>query len=211
MTSKELKESLGQTSKIVVDLHISLNNANRLFENKYENEDEVKKHGFFKHHYYQLWFILSIQLSKLLSNSRTQKFNFNKLLSRLETEDLDKEILTCFELNQSKPFVKVYKSKTEMCSDIQRLKEEILEHYQTIEKVLKSRDTLYAHRDPNSKPQELKLEDVEELVAVCCDIYNSLNGGIYDTFTNFKRTIDWNIDYVLKECSHSRALKKRGK
>jgi hypothetical protein len=68
---------------------------------KYENEDKIKSHGFFRHHYYQLWFIISIQLSKLLTTSKNQKYNFNKLFDRLEKEEHNDDILNLLAQNKN--------------------------------------------------------------------------------------------------------------
>jgi hypothetical protein len=58
MTTQELNDWFEQSAKIITDLHICLNNANRLFDFKYENEEWIKKHGFFRHHYYQRFGLL---------------------------------------------------------------------------------------------------------------------------------------------------------
>src|SRR5688500_18450299 len=119
MTTEELQDWFKQTAKIITDLHICLNNVNRLFDLKYENEDKIKKHGFFRHHYYQLWFIISIQLSKLLTNSKNQKYNFNRLFDRLEKEELDDNILQLIAQNKHKHFTAVFKDKNQLIEKIE--------------------------------------------------------------------------------------------
>ena len=188
MTTEELKDWFEQTAKIITDLHICLNNANRLFDSKYENEDKVKKHGFFRHHYYQLWFIISIQLSKLLSNSRNQKYNFNKLLDRLEKEELDDNMLQLIAQNKHKLFTAVFKDRNQLIEKIKFYKKEIKDYEVTIKKIITSRDTLYAHRDPQANPQDLNLKDAEKLISLCTDLYNSFKGGIFDVYFKFERT-----------------------
>ena len=153
MTTEELNDWFEQTAKIITDLHICLNNANRLFDSKYENEDWIKNHGFFRHHSYQLWFIISIQLTKLLSNNKTQKYNFNKLLNRLEQEKLDENILHLIDQNKNKSFSAVFKDKEEMLNKIQFYRQQIKDNEDTIKKFIVSRDTLYAHRDRNATLQ----------------------------------------------------------
>jgi len=201
MTTDELKDWFDQTAKIITDLHISLNNANRLFVSKYENEEWIKNHGFFRHHYYQLWFIIAIQLSKLLSKSKNQKYNFNKLLDRLQNENLDENILQLIEQNKSKPFTAVFRSKEEMFEKINAFRQEIKDNEVIIDKLVKSRDTLYAHRDRQAQPQDINLQDAEKLITLCTNIYNCFRGGIFDVYFNFTRTVDWDIDFILKQAA----------
>lgn len=201
MTDKELKDWFEQTAKIITDIQISVHNANRLFDKKYENEDWVKKHGFFRHHYYQLWFILSVQLSKLLSSSRNQRYNFNKLLDRLENEELDEELTKLIERNMNIPFSAVFRSKDEMFDKIKSFRSEIKDNEETIKKLVASRDTIYAHRDPNAKPQDISLNDVERLTDLVKRLYNCFRGGFYDVSFGFDRTVDWDIDFILKQAA----------
>jgi hypothetical protein len=209
MTTEELQDWFEQTAKIITDLHICLNNANRLFELKYENEDKIKNHGFFRHHYYQLWFIMSIQLSKLLTNSKNQKYNFNKLFDRLEREELDANILNLLAQNKNKRFTAVFKDKNQMIEKIDFFRKEIKNNETTIAKFKASRDTLYAHRDKDAKPQNLTLKDAEHLIYLCRDIYNCFRGGIFDVNFEFTRTYDWSIDYILKQSAYAYTNKIR--
>jgi hypothetical protein len=201
MTDKELKDWFEQTAKIITDIQISVNNANRLFDKKYENEDWVKNHGFFRHHYYQLWFILSVQLSKLLSSSRNQRYNFNKLLDRLENEELDEELTQLIETNKNVPFSAVFRSKDEMFDKIKSFRSEIKDNEETIKKLVTSRDTIYAHRDPDAKPQDITLSDAERLTDLVKRLYNCFRGGFYDVSFGFDRTVDWDIDFILKQAA----------
>lgn len=199
MTNKELKDWFEQTAKIITDIQICVNNANRLFDKKYENEDWVKNHGFFRHHYYQLWFILSIQLSKLLSSSRNQRYNFNKLLDRLENEELDEDLTNLLETNKNISFSAVFRGKDEMLDKIQSFRSEINDNQEIIKKFVTSRDTLYAHRDHDAKPQDITLSDAETLTDLVKRLYNCFRGGFYDIDFGFDRTVDWDIDFILKQ------------
>jgi hypothetical protein len=211
MTTEELKDWFEQVAKIITDLYISLNNANRLFDNKYDNEDWIKNHGFFRHHYYQLWFIITVQLNKLLVDSKNQKYNFHKLFDRLENEELDEHILQLIEQNKEKRFSAVFVDRTQMLEKIDHFRKEIKNKSDVIKKFKTSRDTLYAHRDKDAKPQDLTLEDAESLITLCKDIYKRLRGGIFDANFEFARTYDWSIDFILKHASLARTerLKKR--
>lgn len=211
MTNNELKDWFEQTAKIITDIQISLNNANRLFEKKYENEDWIKNHGFFRHHFYQLWFILSIQLSKLLSSSRNQRYNFNKLLDRLENEEFDEDLTNLIETNKNISFSAVFRSKDEMFEKIKLFRNEIEENKETIDKFVTLRDTLYAHRDPEAKPQDIILSDADRLSDLVKRLYNCFRGGFYDIHFWFDRTVDWDIDFILKQAALAKTQRDNGR
>jgi hypothetical protein len=209
MSSEELKDWFEQTAKIITDLQICLNNANRLFDTKYNNEDWVKNHGFFRHHYYQLWFIISIQLSKLLSASRNQRYNFNKLLDRLENEKLDEQLRDLIEAKKTIPSSAVFRSKKEMFDKIKTFRREIKDNEETIKRFVTSRDTIYAHRDPEAKPQNVTLSDAERLIDIVKRLYNCFRGGFYDVYFEFGRTVDWDIDFVLKQAAWAKTQRDK--
>lgn len=207
MTSIGLKVWLETISNIIFDVKISLTNAERLFENTYEHEENIKNHGFFRHHYYQLWFIISIQLCKLLTKSKSQKFNFHKLFDKLLSEPLDNTLSELIERNANKPFVKVFRNKNEFEDVVKDLRKQLESYYGIIQKLKTSRDTLYAHRDHNARPQNITLDDVSSLLRFCIQTHNSIRGGFFDESVNYNHTTDWNIDFILKECSISRTFK----
>jgi hypothetical protein len=208
MTSIELTVWLETISKIIFDIKISLTNAERLFEVKYDNEENIKNHGFFRHNYYQLWFIMTIQICKLLTKSKNQKFNFHLLFDRLLSEPIDTELSDLIIENSRKPFVRVFRSTLEFKNAITILKQQLKLHEQVILKLKTSRDTLYAHRDHNAKPQNVTLDDVNSLLNFCIETHNTIRGGFYDASVNYNHTSSWNIDYVLKKCSLAGSAKR---
>ena len=211
MTSIELKSWLEKVAIIIKGLHISVNNVNRLCEEKYENESIVKGHGFFRHYYSQLWFIITVQLSKLLSKSPNQKLNLNKLLQQLESEKLDKSITDLLSLNKLGIFTNTFKDKNDLIKNIANSKNKIDAHQIIIKKILTARNTIYAHSDPNAKPQDINLDEVNKLVLLCTEIFASLRSGIFDNHIDFNRPNDWSVDYLLKESSLGRTLRHRKK
>jgi hypothetical protein len=89
---EDLKTWFEEVFFIIVDLKISVNNAKRITEVIYEYESVLKRHGFFQHHFYQLKFIMVIQLAKLLSNSQNQKRNLFKLCNCLDNLKYDEHL-----------------------------------------------------------------------------------------------------------------------
>jgi hypothetical protein len=132
-------------------------------------------------------------------------------LSRLEQEELDDNILQLIEHNKNAPFSAVFRDRTQMLGKIEHYRQEIKNNEETIKKFITARDTLYAHRDPNATLQGLTLENAEQLITLCKDIYNCLRGGIFDVYFEFSRTHDWSIDFVLKQAALAKTqrLKKK--
>lgn len=201
LTNLKLIDWLDILSRIILDVNISLNNADRLFENKYPNEESIVSHGFFKHHYYQLWFICTIQLSKLVTAKKNQKYNLHFLLNELMKEKLDAQLLDLIARNKSLPFQSPYKSLKDFEESIAEYKKKLKRHSVIIKKITRSRNQLYAHRDKGAKPEELNLDQVRDLLNTCIEIYNGIRGGFYNVSVDFSYTEDWSIDHVIKKCS----------
>lgn len=208
MTTEDLKDWFCQVAKIITDLDISLNNANRLFENRYENEDWIKKHGFFQHHYYQLWFIISIQLDKLLNNHPNQHYNFHRLFKRLETEEFDEHLSSFMDQAKRTSDATVFIDKDQLFLWIDHFKKELYKKHDIIEKFKTARKKLYAHSDKEAKRQDLKLEEAEELILLCKKIYNCLRGSLTEHEFYFEIS-DWDIDFVLKQAALGRTRKMK--
>src|SRR5690348_7042965 len=78
--------------EITYDVHVSYKNTERLFNQKYQEENKIKELGFFRHYQAQLNFVMVIQLAKLLSHSGNQKRNLNKLCDCLANEKYDETL-----------------------------------------------------------------------------------------------------------------------
>ena len=113
LRKKELEDYFENLSNILIDLNISINNAERLTKDIHAHENKIKMHGFFQHHYYQLRFIMIVQLAKILSNNKNQKINIHKLLNRLENEKYGEELLLKLNENSNR-LGRVFKSKREV-------------------------------------------------------------------------------------------------
>lgn len=150
---------------------------------------------------------MTIQLCKLLTESKNQKFNLHKLLDRLLSEPIDLELSELIKKNSKKPFVKVFRDKTEFEKVVANLREQLKSYHPVVQKLKTSRDTLYAHREHDAVPQNVTLENINSLVSFCVEVHNTIRGGFYDESINYSHTSSWNIDFVLKECSLGRLAK----
>ena len=151
---------------------------------------------------------MTIQACKLLTDSKSQKFNLHKLLRRLQSESLDDDLTNLIAENSKKPFVKVFRTISEFEEQVNAFQKRFKEYESLIQKLKTSRDTLYAHRDRDGIPQNITLDDVRSLQNFCIEVHNKIRGGFYDESVFYHYTADWNIDFVLKQCSIGRSSRK---
>lgn len=176
----ELEEWLNDLRDLIFDIHICVANARRITIDKYENEDKLKKEGFFRHYQLQQIFIISIQLCKILTENHTQKRNVHKLFRTIEKHEFD---------NDQDYVIK---------SEINRLRILIDEHKLLIEKVKEVRDQAYAHYDPNRVEFGPTLLEYQTLVDLSAEIYNGIHLKHFGSSKFFRHTIPWEIDQVIR-------------
>lgn len=205
MTPTEIKEWLDDLWKVLVDLNISINNAKRLSEDKYANEENIKKHGFIQHHWYQLRFIIVIQLSKLIADKRnTHKRNLFYFCDQLELTEFDNAFFK--ELNKLQPerYFEPDTTAESIQKVIEKTREKLNQNNDLTEKIIKARNQTYAHNDPIPGKKAPAMKDLGTMVQLCSEIYNDFSGELFKSRTGFERTKDWDIDYILKELSNRR-------
>lgn len=177
-------------------LNISIKNMLRLKVDKYNQETDIKKHGFFRHHWYQLKFISVIQLAKLFSSSKNEKRSFNKLCSTLEGPHYGLDFQKLLKDNASKP-TDVAKSRDDILkitSDTMKILEA---NKALINKVVDSRNQIHAHKDPDPKAGYVNSKEIEQLVKIASELHNNFEFKIFFRTTMFSESRDWDVDYVL--------------
>lgn len=133
---EELKSYLYDQYNLIVDLNISVANLQRLSIQEFDFEDQIKRHGFFQHHKYQLRFISIIQLSKLFKKG--EKRSFHKLCNKLETSSYGANLNKLLENNKIKSTGEV-KSKTDILNLIKTVRSLLIDNDLLIEKVINLR------------------------------------------------------------------------
>ncbi|MEZ4966722.1 MAG: hypothetical protein R2791_15875 [Saprospiraceae bacterium] len=192
---KHIEALLEDQNSLIVDLNISIKNMLRLKVDKYDQEADIKKHGFFRHHWYQLKFISVIQLAKLFSSSKNEKRSFNKLCSILEDSyGLDFEKLLKDNAMKS---TELAKSKSDIINIIADTKKVLEANKLSIKKIVDARNQIYAHKDPDPKVDYIKSEEIEQLVKIASEIHNNFEFKIFFRTTMFSEANDWDVDYVL--------------
>jgi hypothetical protein len=191
---KELHEWLNDLRDLILDVNICVTNARRIGVNKYENENKLKKAGFFYHYQLQQVFIISIQLCKILTDKATQKRNVHRLFKAIETQEFDNDLSD--RLNNEDEYLA--KSRDELINEISRLRRLIDEQAGLIEKVKVVRDKAYAHYDPDRAQFGPSLLDYQALVDLSAEIYNGLHLKLFGSAMFFEHTVPWEIDSVIR-------------
>ncbi|MBE7641387.1 hypothetical protein GUB10_13685 [Salegentibacter sp. BLCTC] len=194
ITGQELDDWLNDLGKILMDIYISLNNAKYLLNEKPQKEESQLNHGFFRYYPIQCRFILVIQISKILDDSKNQKRNIFKLFNRLENQKYDPI------LNQ-KVTDSIFKNRKNLIEEINKLREEFKELEAIKKKVVTARNEVYAHSDPNKNSILFTYADLETLTGYCRKAYQTLYGGFYDIEFLVHKTVNWNVKDIVKTIS----------
>ncbi|WP_026969172.1 hypothetical protein [Algoriphagus terrigena] len=204
MTLKEIEEYKDEVLQILFDVQVSIHNAKYLGTPSTENEDWVKKHGFFRHYFVQMRFILIIQLAKLFSNSGNESYSFQKFINRLDSTPLPE----VNELNRNK--ISDQTKKKELITEL-RFMLEIFKG--EIEVLMDLRNNFFAHgKRINKNGQEAKTEkkiplswkQLESLTELAFDFYNRINGAFYDGEFIFPNKSGWSPEWVVKRAAQTR-------
>jgi hypothetical protein len=202
---KELKQWLEDISNIVIDLNISVQNSERLTEDKYDFENSIKKHGFFQLYWHQLRFVSVIQLCKLLSDRPNEKRSFLSLCNQLETQNYDSDFFDLLRKN-STGSSNLIRSTSEILNLTAWIRAEINKQKGLVEKIIVARNKVYAHKDPAANVPQIKLSEIRELANLASNIYNIINFKFFFTRTYLEMLDDWSIDYVLWYMNEVREL-----
>lgn len=190
---KEVEAWFNDLRDLILDVNICVTNARRITNNVYENEENLKKTGFFYHYQLQQAFIISVQLCKILTDTGTQKRNAHKLFKTIVTQDFDTDL----EKHLCRNGENLTEKKNEIINEINRLKGLIENQSELIAKVKIVRDKAYAHSDPDSVKLGPSLMEYQSLIDLSTKIYNELHLKLFGSTMVFEHTSPWGIDPVI--------------
>jgi hypothetical protein len=196
----ELKNWAEYTWPILTDVNITITNLRIIYRER-KNKLHLMEHGFFRYMWSQQRFILIIQLAKLFTDKKSQKQNFIKLCKRFEKETLDKAINTLLDENKNK-MTDVFRSRQDILNKIKEIKISLQKHKDLIKNIEVARNKIYAHTESNITLPKMKHEELDELVLLANEIYNTLYGSIFDRYFDLERTSDWDLRFVIKKITH---------
>ncbi len=186
-------------------LNISYLNLLRYDSMENEIEPEVRSNfGFFQFYYSQSWFIVCIELCKLFTNSRNQKFNYFKLQRKLLRDDHQHDFMELLDANRigNENAVMGYgnciKTNEELKDTIASIVGDIENQSDIMSQVKDLRDQLYAHFDGDFKDDlPVSVKDISPIVDLSEKVYNTLFGRIDRVETSFKNPFLANIGEII--------------
>jgi hypothetical protein len=208
LTLKDLRGWFEDLWNITVDANLAINNWRRLLVDKYEFDSESKSFGFFIHHTYQLRFIATIQLNKLLSSSCNEKRSFIHLFKQLIDSDYDQDFEELLRQNDSKND-DVFKTKNDIQRAVKFYKEQISNNKKIISKIVRARHNLYAHKAPNPNVPFISIDEIQGLIELSNEIYQKLSFGIFYSSPQITETHAWDVDPILFHMNESYKADRR--
>ena len=196
ITFQELRTWSNELKPVLFDINVA---ASNLFILNHENSNTFKhRHSdLFLNLWYQQYFIVIVQLSKIFSTSDKQKLNINKLCNRYKNEKLDEKIRQILSKNKLK-LTDVFGTHIEIKTAVELLLDELSEKSDVIEKVVYLRDKVFAHTDPNSTDKNITLDEILYLTNLATKIYNTLFGKVLDEYDNFTQTQKWDFRTIIE-------------
>lgn len=195
MTIEEISEYKNNVLELLFDVQVSVSSAKYIGTATTEDENWVKNHPFFKHYFFQLRFILIIQLAKLLTDNDNEKYNFHKFLRRLESS--------------SPPEVDELKrnniaSNSQMRDFILDVRSMLNEFKDDIDVLIILRNKVYAHKGSHQNIKNISWQRIEALSELTFDVYNKINGAFYSGEFSFPNKKNWGPEWVIKRAAETR-------
>lgn len=196
ITLRDLKNWSDDIKPIIFDINVV---ANNLYILNHENSQifKLRYPELFNHLWYQQYFIIIIQLSKIFSKSDNQKRNITKMCNRYKNEKLDPDLKQMLSNNKTK-LTDVFLTHQEIKIAIDQLLIEISEKSILIDKVIFLRDNVFAHTDPDSKYEKIILEEILDLSNFATKIFNTLFGKVLDEYYHFSITKNWDFRGIIE-------------
>jgi hypothetical protein len=193
-------------SNILLDLNISFKNIKRLSTYNSDYDQDILKHGFFRHHFHQLRFIMVIQLCKVLSDNQNEKRSFVKLCNKIENEKIDKLFYEKLRNNSLTQPEFTIKSRKELKEEAKKIKNLIMHHQNLVDKIIELRNTAYAHKDPDAEFILIKMEELQTLTELSSEIYNRIFGKVDGSVIGFSYVTGWEVDAIISQLAKGREL-----
>jgi hypothetical protein len=181
---EKLKEHFNDLSKLIQDAFIAYQNLLTALENQHQHK--FLQEDFFRFFQYQQYFMINIQLSKILEHKSNQKRNIVTLCNRILQHDFRKEIIKYY--GELQPSVRhINKNYTAFITSVKEVKDKILSQHILIAKVGAARDKVYAHTDVNRVVDFPTLVELETLIELAAHAYNNIHGVLLGGHMDFTK------------------------
>lgn len=167
----------------ILDLMICVDNIETIIKARDENVNLYPTHEFIGHYVYLSYSHVAINIYKIykISEKRSLYKLFNKFKCHRYSEDL-KNLLVENSFSDDKNLIK---SKDELKIIIADIEKEINEQNIIITKIIRRRETFYAHTDPNVNIEAESLSDLKLILELSKKVYNNLYGKLFSRYFMF--------------------------
>lgn len=183
--NNDLEDWFDDLNKLIQDIFICLKNLNQFYELRPTNK--ILQQDFFNFYMYQQWFVINIQIAKIVDCKPTQQRNVVTLLNKIIKGDYDSDIETLLQ-RENRGFP-CFQSIEEVKNATKEKKKIIKQKQGIILKVSNIRNKVYAHTDIEKNRDFPSLTEIKELAELSADIYNGVRGMIYGIHTDFSKGV----------------------
>ncbi len=181
----ELKKWFADIRIITQDAFISFNNLKTVLDTENHKRYYFLREDFFIFYRHQQWFMLIIQLCKLLVNKSNHKRNIISLCDKLINSKYDNDIIKLLESKNNRGHPN-FKTPGEVIAKSKEIKMLIDKNQNIINQIHTLRDKVFAHTDIVKDLKLPTLKEIGNLLEIVSFAYNNTRGlfcGIYMDFT----------------------------
>lgn len=193
LTLSELNKWFDDLNKLIQDCFIAYNNLKTIDDQKgqvkFLNED------FFLFFRYQQRFMINVQLAKLLEcKPKTQQRNIISLCAKLSTFEYDRELTNL--LSDDSRGYPHFSARQEIIERAREIREKIKNRQKIIDKVVITRNKVYAHTDIERLVDFPDLNEIKDLLDLVSFAYNNTRGFLFGIHTDFTKGI---VNMTMKD------------
>jgi len=167
---------------------------------------ELLNKDFFRFIGYQQFFMLNIQLAKILDCKKSQKRNIIKLCNDLINDNYKQEILIYYKKLQPS-ITYINKNYEQYIENVREVLTKVRGINKVIKKLSDARNKVYAHTDFEVNINFLTLHELKQLLDFAAYAYNVIRGELYGIKTDFtKGLVDLTILDVIQNIQRGLSL-----
>ena len=204
---EELEAHFNDLLKLIQDSFIAYNNLSVMVESR--KQVKILNEDFFRFLQYQQFFMLNIQLCKILECKRSQQRNVVTLCDNLIKGNYKDKILSYW--GSLQPSVNyIDKKYDKFIEKVKAVRKRIKLSNKVIDKLCLARNKVYAHTDINRQIKYLNLVELKELLDLSAFAYNNTRGALHGANADFNHGLNnLNMKGVIRILERGHPVKKR--
>jgi hypothetical protein len=192
---KTIENYFQELKLFILELQFCIENIEELVKVQSDGINLKPISGFLSHYVYLSYSHISIITYKIYKPQ--EKRSFQKLFNKFRNFKYSDDFKNLLKKNSELDDENLIKTKDDLLKVITEIENRIANNKDTIEKMLKRRETFYAHTDPDKLHEAETLEEIKKIRDFTKKIYNILYGkffGKYYMFEGIKTLISEILD-----------------